>query len=498
MPAPIPATSSANVPGILNTTVAMPRQNAAALFLDDLSGYNPLVRKEDNPILEPYYKDFNIVQALDFAGREMKIKQLVYRNYEQGQWFNPPTPATVVGTTSTNTTGGTVAITLNAASFSPRRVNTATGGTALYSSLQKNDYVYTYNGLSALIVAEAGQQGTANITYTVARGDNNSADLAAALQVHVTNSIPLVTMSNAYAEGSLQPLKGLEKENVFYQNQVQTIKTHRATTGDVDTMEIVDINGVTRVGAKQLLEMAEEHKIKIMLALWYGKGETFQDPSEALPLVRVTKGVDQNIRERGITYRFSLAAGFTTADGDAVLSQLEQVRGGKEYQIWAGGDAYNYWQAYFQAKVAGMPSAAYTFESFGRTNGKEKAADIGFTTVIIRGITLHLVRGDMFNIQGITDVAGYNFSYTSYLIPGEMQAVGGNFTDPSNGTTATSIKIPSMMAVYTTTAKDEMRKWRQWERNETITNRDQTDRELLTQVGARLTYGRKFMIVIGQ
>lgn len=278
---------------------------------------------------------------------------------------------------------------------------------------------------------------------------------------------------------------------------MQTVKTHRATTGDVDTMEVVDINGVTRVAAKQWLEMTDEHKIKVMMALWYGKGETYQDPTEALPLVRVTKGVDQSIRERGITYRFSLANGFTTADGDAVLSQLEQVRGGKEYQIWAGADAYAYWQAYFLAKVGSMPAQVYHYDSFGRSNGKEKAADIGFTSVIIRGITLHLVRGDMFNIQGMTDIPGYGFSYTSYLIPGEMQAVGGNFTDPSNGKTATSIKIPSLEAVYTTSASNEMRKWKQWERPVNITNRDQTDRELLTQVGARLTYGRKFLIVLG-
>ncbi|MGI4873227.1 MAG: hypothetical protein ACRYFX_18860 [Janthinobacterium lividum] len=498
MPVAPPTGSSATVPGIANTTVAMPRQNAAALFLDDLSGYNPLVRKEDNPELEPYYKDFNIIQALDFAGREKRIMQLVYRNYEQGQWFNPPTPASVTGATTTGTTGGTVTMTLTAGSFSPRRTNTSTGSVALYSSLQKNDYVYFYNGLSALITAETGTQGTNGITYTVTRADGNSADIAAAIQYHVTNSIPLATLSNAYAEGSLQPFKGLEKENVYYQNQVQTVKTHRASTGDVDTMEVIDINGVTRIGAKQWLEMTEEHKIKVMQALWWGKGETYQDPSEALPLVRVTKGVDQSIRERGITYRFSLANGFTTADGDAVLSQLEVVRGGKEYQIWAGSDAYAYWQAYFAAKVAGLPAQVYSFNSFGQSNGKEKAFDVGATSVIIRGITLHLMRGDMLNIQGMTDIAGYNFSYLSYLVPGELQAVGGNFTDPSNGKTATSIKIPSLEAVYTTDAKNNMRKWKQWERGPEITNRDQTDRELLTQVGARLTYGRKFVIVIGQ
>lgn len=475
----------------------MPRQNAAALFLDDLSGYNPLVRREDNPELEPYYKDFNIIQALDYAGAERRIKQLVYRNYEQGQWFNPPTPATVSGTTPTGSTGGTFTMTLTDGSYSPRRVNTSTGSTALYSSIQKNDYIYTYNNLAGLIVGETGTQGTRGITLTVARADGNNADLVAAIQYHIDNLIPLITMSNAYAEGSLQPLKGLEKENVFYQNQVQTVKTHRASTGDVDAVEVIDINGVTRVGAKQMLEMADEHKIKVMLALWYGKGETYQDPSENLPLVRVTKGVDQSIRDRGTTYRFSLAAGFTTADGDAVLAQLEAVRGGNEYQIWAGSDAYAYWQEYFRVKVAGMPAASYTFSSFGESNGKEKAADIGFNSVVIRGITLHLVRGDMFNIQGITDVKGYNFSYISYFIPGEPQTVNGDFKNVTNGKTATSVKIPALMAMYTTDEENNMRKWKGWKRGVEITNRDQTDRELLTQVGARLTYGRKFLICIG-
>lgn len=475
----------------------MPRQNAAALYLDDLSGYNPLVRKEDNPELEPYFKDFNIIQALQFAGAERTIKQLRYRNYEQDQWFNPPTPAAITGTTAAGTTGGTFTMTLTAGSYSPRRVNTSTGAAALYTSLQKNDYIMTYNFLSGLVTQESGTQGTAGITFTIGRADGNNADLAAAVQYHIDNQIPLAVMTNAFAEGSLQPLKGLEKENVYYENQVQTIKTHRASTGDVDAVEVIDVNGVTRVGRKQMLEMKDEHAIKECLALWWGKGETFQDLTENLPLVRVTKGVDQSIRERGSVYRFSLAAGFQTADGDAVLAQLENVRGGNEYQIWAGGEAYTYWQEYFRVKVAGMPAATYTFESFGKSDGAKKAADIGFITVIIRGITLHLVRGDMFNIQGITDIAGYGFRYMSYFIPGQLQTVNGDFTDISNGKRATSVKIPSLMAMYTTSEDNEMRKHKYWDRPVTITNRDQTDRELLTQVGARLTYGRKFLLCLG-
>lgn len=494
---PIPGTSSLATTSIANTAVAMPRQNAASLYLDDLSGYNPLVLKEQNPELEPYYKNFNIMQALNFAGAEKMIKQLKYRNYEQGQWFGVAIPAVITGATTSGTTGGTITMTLTTGSFSPRRTNTSTGSVALYSPLQKNDRFRTYNGIVGLISAESGTQGTTGITYTVARADASNADLAAALNYHATNLIPLSITDNAFAEGSLQPLKGLERENVFYENQVQTVKTHRASTGDADVVEVIDINGVTRIGKKQMLEMKEEHEIKVMMAIWYGQGETYQDATENLPLVRVTKGVDQSIRERGSTYRFSISAGFAIADGDSILAQFEAVRGGNEAMIFAGGDAYNAWQEYFRLKVVGQPSAAYTFSSFGETDGKKKAADIGFITVIIRGITLHLIRGDMFNVQGITDIAGYGYSWTSYIIPGEPQTVNGDFIDISNGKTATSVKIPALTAVYTTSEDNEMRKHKFWTRPVTITNRDQTDRELLTQVGARLTYGRKFILVLG-
>lgn len=482
---------------VANTVVAQPRVSSANLGLDDIFNYNPLVPRSELKKVDPYYKDNDILKSLEFSNKVQTTKETVYRNYEEGPWFRAPTPGAIVGTTPTGATGGGFTMTLTAGSFSSRKVSAAANTTSLYTSLMKNDIFRTYNGLFGFIANKVttGAVSAANTVFSVARADSNNADLAAAVQYHITNSIPLSVVTNAFAEGSLQPLEGLSRENVFHVNQTAIIKTHRAVTNTANASTLITVRGEERPAQTQMIEMGQEHRIKEAMMLWWGTGETFQDGTENISTVKLTKGVDGSIREMGNVYQFSTGTGFLEADFDAVFAQFESVRGGNEVQIYAGSRMYTYLQTIIKTKISGLPAGIFTFQAFGASDGQKKAVEIGFNTFIVNGVTIHLIRADMFNIQGMTDILGYNYPYMAYVLPGEMQTVAGDFIQ--NGKAVTKMSVPSLVAYYTTQDDDTMRRYKYWKRDVEITNRDEKQQELLTEIGAKLTMLRKDFIIEG-
>ena len=490
----MPLTVSASV---ANTVVAQPRVSSANLGLDDIFNYNPLVPRSQLKKVDPYYKDNDILKSLEFSNKVQITKETVYRNYEEGPYFRAPTPASIVGTTAVGTPGGTFSMLLTAGSYSTRKTSASAGTVSNFTSLMKNDIFRTYNGLFGFIANKVtvGAVSAANTTFTVARADTNTADLAASVQYHITNAIPLSVVTNAFSEGSLQPLEGLSRENVFHINQTAIIKTHRAVTNTANASTMITVRGEERPAQTQMVEMGQEHRVKEAMMLWWGTGESYQDATENISTVKVTKGVDGSIREMGNVYQFAMATGFLEADFDAVFAQFEFVRGGNEVQIYAGSRMYSYLQAIFKIKVGGLPAGVFTFQSFGQSDGAKKAIEIGFNTFIINGVTIHLIRADLFNIQGMTDILGYNYPYMAYIIPGEMQTVAGDFIQ--NGTAVTKMTVPAMVAYYTTQDDNELRRYKYWQRNVEITNRDEKQQELLTEVGGKFSMLRKFFICEG-
>ncbi len=485
----MPATQTASV---LNNTVALARESTGTLGLDDLVNYNPIVVRDSLKMVDPYYKDLDILKALEITNKVQVTHETDYRNYEEGPWFRPVTPAAITGTMTTGTTGGTLGMTLTAGSYSARSNGVGNGTGSLYTSLMKNDWGRTYNGLTWFIQDKQGSGLTTN--FVIERAAGNSGDLQAALQYHVTNSIPLAVLGNMFAEGSLQPLEGLSRANVFHTNRVAIIKTHRSVTGSANAVNLITVRGAERPIKTQEVEMGQEHRVKEAMMLFWGTGESWTDPSENIKVVKMTKGVDGSIREMGNIYQYSTTVGYTEADFDAQLAQFEAVRGGNEYQIYAGSAMYGYLQAIFKAKIAGL-AQLYTFQSFGSSDGKKKAIEVGFNSFEINGITFHLIRSDIFNVQGMTDVLGYNYKYLAYWVPGQMQVVDGDFIQ--NGKSVTRTTVPALVAVYTSQEDDELRRYKYWKRPVTITNRDETQQEMLTEVGGKLTMVRKYALTEG-
>ena len=482
---------------VANTVVSAPRLSSANLGLDDIFNYNPLVPRSQLKKVDPYYKDNDILKSLEFSNKVQITKETVYRNYEEGPYFRAPTPGAITGATAAGTLGGGFTMTLTPGSFSTRKISASLNTSTLFTSLAKNDIFRTYNGLFGFIANKVttGAVSAVNTVFSVARADTNGADLATAVQYHVTNAIPLSVVTNAFSEGSLQPLEGLSRENVFHVNQTAIIKTHRAITNTANASTMITVRGEERPAATQMVEMGQEHRVKEAMMLWWGTGETFQDATENISTVKVTKGVDGSIREMGNVYQFAQATGFQEADFDAVFAQFEYVRGGNEVQIYAGSRFYAQMQAIIKIKIGGLPAGVFTFQSFGQSDGAKKAIEIGFNTFIINGVTIHLIRADLFNIQGMTDILGYNYPYMAYIIPGEMQTVAGDFIQ--NGQAVTKMMVPSMVAYYTSQDDNELRRYKYWQRNVEITNRDEKQQELLTEVGGKFSMLRKFFICEG-
>lgn len=480
---------------VANNTVALSRESTATLELDDLMNYNPLVAREEIKKIAPYFNDIDILKALEITNKVQITREINYRVYEEGPWFRPVTPLAITNATSmtTATTGGTLELTLTPGSYSTRSNGATTGTSALYTSLMKNDVFRTYNGLTGFVQDKIGSGVTTR--FIIERAAGNSADLAAAIQYHITNSLPISVLYNLFAEGSLQPLEGLSRTNVFHVNQVGIIKTHRSATGTANAMKLMTTRGEERPIETQKVQMGIEHRIKEAMLLWWGTGENWTDPSEPTRIVKSTKGVDGSIREMGNIYQYSTTTGYTEADFDAQLAQFQAVRGGNEYVIYAGSSMYGYLQKIFTAKAAAQPQALFTFNNFGKSNGQKKAIEIGFNTFIIEGITFHLKKSDIFNVPEMTNILGYNYAYMAYWIPGDPQVVDGNFIE--NGREVTKATIPAMAAVYTTQANDEMRRYKYWPRPVEITNRDENQQEMLTEVGAKLSMLRKYGLTIG-
>lgn len=485
----MPVTQTASV---ANNVVSLSRESTGSLGIDDLFNYNPIVVRSELKKVDPFYQDLDILKALEIANKVQITYETDYRNYEEGPYFRPVTPLAVTGTTATSSTGGTVIMTLTTGSYSPRSAGVGQGAASLYTSLMKNDWFRTYNGLTGFVQDKQGSGLTTN--FIIQRANNNASDLATALQYHVTNSIPLGVLGNMFSEGSLQPLEGISRVNVFHANRVAIIKTHRSVTGSANAVRLVTVRGEERPIETQKVEMSQEHRIKEAMMLFWGTGESWNDPTENLQVVKMTKGVDGSIREMGNIYQFSTTVGYTEADFDAQLAQIELVRGGNEYQIYAGSAMYGYLQAVFKAKIAGLQQL-YTFQSFGTSDGKKKAIEVGFNQFDIHGVTFHLIRSDIFNVNGMTDILGYNFKYMAYWIPGAMQVVAGDFIQ--NGIKATRTTVPALVAVYTSQEDNELRRYKYWKRPVDITNRDEEQQEMLTEVGAKLSMIRKYAVSEG-
>jgi hypothetical protein len=488
------ATQTASV---ANNVVALNRESTATLALDDLLNYNPLVKREELQKVAPYFNDIDILKALEITNKVQVTEEISYRVYEEGPWFRPVTPLTITGQTTAGTTGGTVSMTLTTGSYSTRSNGATTGTSSLYTSLMKNDVFRTYNGLTGFVQDKQGSGVTTN--FIIERAAGNNGDLAAALNYHASNNIPISVLYNLFAEGSIQPLEGLSRTNVFHVNQVGILKTHRAATGTANTMKLITTRGAERPIETQKVEMGIEHRIKEAMLLWWGTGENWTDPSEPHKIVKSTKGVDGSIREMGNIYQYSTTTGYTEADFDAQIAQLQSVRGGNEFMVYCGSQMYKYLQAIIKTKIAGLPQANYTFQSFGQSDGKKKAIEIGFNTFIVDGITLHLIKSDIFNVPDMTNILGYNYAYMAYWVPGEMQVVDGDFIQ--NGNKVTRTAIPAMAAVYTAKGgvgeDGGMRRYKYWPRPVEITNRDEDQQEMLTEVGAKLSMLRKYALTIG-
>lgn len=454
---------------VANNVVATPQVNTSFLNLDNYFTYNPLIRKEDMMAIDPDINDRDIMAIAEFTGNVEVTHDLEYRNYEANQMFRAPKLASVTGT------GDEITITLTADSYSTK------GGVAM-TSIIRNDLLMT-RGRAYGFLNTKTSNGTSS-TFTVRRPIGSTVNLAAALNDHLTNNVPLFIFSNAHGEGTLQPTEGLERETSFWVNQVQHIKTSRFATGDVEMLKIVDTTGADNYIRKQEIEMGSEHRWREKFAIYLSSGEDFLDTVEN-KTVRTTMGIDPSIRAMGNVFSHSKSTGLTQADWDIMADQVHAIRIGNDIQIHAGNRVYGQWQKLFR-ELVGTAGGQIDYSLFGQGNRSRKAVDIGFNSVHYRGTNWHLIQSDLFSIPQMTGISGYNFPDSFFFMPGGPQSI-----QVSNGAEVTRVSVPALRLRYAA-RNSGMLRYDYWPRGKHLTNRDVQEQHLHTQVGAQFTSMRKY------
>ncbi|TGE29815.1 hypothetical protein [Hymenobacter metallicola] len=466
-----------NVTTLDNNVVAVPRVDTKFMGLNDYFSDNaPLVVRQAISEVSPYYNWRDVLAMLETSKRVSTTKDLEVRSFEQGPMFRPVKIGAIVG----SGTASEVVVTLTADSFLDTE---SLGGTVARTSLMKDDLIRFRNGATGIVRIKAGSGATTQFTLRGVTG--SSENITQAVQDHITSGTPLFVYSNAFGEGTYAPTEGLEQSTTQWRNQAQIIKTHRAATGDANAVEIIDWTGKNRYYFKQEVEMGAEHRIKELLAIWFGSGGFTMN--EANEPVRMCLGVDTAIDKMGNEYRYTVGT-FSLADLDLIVAQIDAVNGGNVYDFYAGSALFRAVQKVFNQAIGATGQTGIDYSNFGDGDPKQKMVDLGVMAIVYGGITFRLIQTDMLSLPELTGINGYNFPNDGYLIPSKRQSV-----DVSENGRKNKISVNTLEVKYTTEFDGSIRRYKFDPFPRAITGRDQTALELLTQVVPQITNTRKMI-----
>jgi hypothetical protein len=403
-----------------------------------------------NEYINVYQEDKTIINWLESTKRELVSDETNYFHFEK-DWINPA----IVIVAKDDGSGSSVVLTVDEDS-AVRLTNLVFFGKGeLY-------------GYVTAISAPSG--GTIDVTVVPAGSYN--------LQTGVSDGDYFNAYSNAQKEAS-SSMTSLNSRPLMYSGKVQIIRSGYIVTGSEATNKVTIKlqNGSEFYTTDQELNEHIRFKQAIANALLINPNVSSLSDAGGNN-IRVTKGLIQTIRDRGVNY--ATPTTWSVNDFYNLTIALDKVRGAKENLFYYGNQLGI---SIDQAITNTMQNGGIQYNAFGAGNDKQKAIDLGFNSIKVGNYTFHLSGDASFNDPQLLAMAGSTYPNKGYIVPADSQ------NDAVSGA-----KVPSLMLRYKA-SPSENRKYKKYELTINDNGVDQIEKGELTECGLQVM-GAKRMVII--
>lgn len=474
-----------NITGNINT-YATPRVTTKELDADTFSRFREVIKE-----VVPTWDENNLVGMLELTDRAVVAGDIKFSHYEDSLLLRSVAIDTVVGTPSATS----AVVTLTAGSYTPEGGKTRSPLMA-GNTLMLADGVQVYvtqkssnspkSGMALTPTGElTGTPNAAATEYTLVRATGSSANVGTLVTALASSKAKLAIPTNAFAEGTYQPIEGLKRSSPRYEGTMQIFKAHQETTGTADSLrKEFAYNGIAYYFNEQMIDGLLYDKAQKNYAIMYNPGGSYVDANG--DEVRTTMGLEGHIKTRGVNYSYT-AGSFSLADLTAITGRIKAIRGGNEYFWMVGAEL----RGDIETVIRPLPAAqAIRYTNWGQGDGAKKAVDLGINSFTFNGVTFHFM--EMALHPEVDGLSTYDYAATGYLIPAEAQSI--NFE--KNGM-MTRADIPAATLRYLQQAGgDGSRRFDSWEGGRKDNNgRDVRTWDCLSELGLQITSARKFIRV---
>jgi hypothetical protein len=328
--------------------------------------------------------------------------------------------------------------------------------------------IYTSTGLIYTRIRSVNK-GTDNAhTFTC---QQDGVNIVGALAIGDIISI----LSDSRADGSDQPGSEASLPLEFF-NYTQIMKSQHKSDGSerANVQELI-VDGQPRYVIKQEKRLKQNHDLKVDFAMLLG--QRLIEPDANGKSVYKTGGLDWFARTNGTaeTWDGSLTKA-ELVDFERTLTN-EQVKG--EVFFLAGSELGFEVNGVLQTL---QQNTGINYAAFGEGSDKKRAVDLGFDTFKLNDMTFHKKIVGALNQPGTTQFASSPFPSKGYLIPADKYVGQGGDSEFK------------MQARYKESDK-ENRKYKVWNRGQTITNMDQWELNMQTEIGFQGFCGNQYVAI---
>ncbi len=442
------------------------------------------IHKPDvDPKLALRYGSQSLTGLMYYIGNVKETQALEYIHHEE-DWIMPKIKAT-------NPVGGSAgaAVTFTLDSSSVDSVNPqdpyVTGASEQTVPVRENDYL--------LIKPSSGTVGVSTYIRAFVSSVNTSAGTFVAAPTDEADTIPanssateIVILTNAHGEGSGQP-KSLSTRTLKFTNQLSLFKDTLTVTGTEENIilwiDVEDEDGNTAPyymlkGEDDTWRRFENFKELGLLLQEKITNPVITDAQLAADTpITTTEGLIPFILANGTTANYSGITGFTLADHETLIKELDKQKGSKQNLFEVGIEL----SGQIDRELGDRFTAGAI--SYGNFNFDDaKRVSLEFDTYSIMNYTFHKRTYDAFNDLQTLGAAGYTFPKDGMILPMD------NRTLMDNGT---RMSVPSLRIRY---LKDREMKVSFADLFE-IDGTDKIDIRYLSQSGFEGTAGNRFAYV---
>lgn len=367
-----------------------------------------------NQVLNTTSEDAGIVDIFETTGRMVQTDQPTYSHKTNDYIFRAGT-ISAVDATLNGDTDENLQITLTTDEELP-----IVGEIAMLQNKQQGR-VISVNTSTRVVVIEPDSA--------------DAADALGGVSPAPASGQKVTFISGAYGEGSDDP----ESKRPSFKdskNQIQIFKTAREIT-DLQKVSTIEFpyNGKNFILYKMQHDALLEHRAKIAFQFLVGKKATTTD-ADGKTVYR-TQGLRQYILNGDGEVMTTggvnspLAGTIALTDFKTMSRSLDKRGAGKEYWLWSGGDIDADMDDVFMANNV-FANGGIDFNSWGSTNPKEKAIELGVRSFTLYGRTYHKKKIAAYDHPEVfAPSAGFNFGSEAYLIPAGKTKVdaSGNMVD---------------------------------------------------------------------